>query len=397
MPLIRKAYRYTLEPDRAQRVALESWAPALRFLWNWMLAQRRYTYTASEGRVRVSYADQCAQLPAMKLLFPWLAELPSQVLQQTLRDLDRAFQNFFEKRAGYPAFKSKKNGNPGLRWPQGIEANGQAVYLPKLGWVRTRVSRKPQGTLKSATVRFDGLRWKIALLYEIEHQTPAKSHGHPIGIDLGTEESLAVSDARLIHLPVVTPEETRQARRLARRVSRCVPDSRRHAKAKLRLLTFKRRIQNRVHDSRHKLTTQLAKNHGLICVEDLAVKNMTRSAKGTIDAPGKNVAAKSGLNRVLLQEGPAETRRQLEYKATWLGNEVRPVNPAYTSQTCPHCGHIAAKNRPSRAVFRCTQCGHTGHADIIAAQNILSAGLAATVRGAPQGAMKRELPLRLSA
>ena len=388
MATILKAYRFALEPNLAQEAALSAWAPSLRFLWNWMLAQRRDTYKASEGRVHIGYAAQAAQLPAMKAIFPWLGDVPSQPLQQTLMDLDTAFQRFFEKKAGYPAFKSKMRGNPGIRWPQGVEINGRAIWLPKLGWVKVRFSRRVVGIIKSATVRHDGLRWHVSILCEVEHVIPTTHTGEPVGVDVGVVESVALSDGSLIRLPVATEAETKQAGKLARRVSRCVPGSKRHAKAKRRLLVYRRRIGNRVSDARHKLTTTLAKSHSLIVVEDLALRNMTHSAKGTVEAPGRNVAAKSGLNRSMLEQGHAETVRQLSYKAAWLGGEVCRINPAYTSQTCPCCGHVSVGNRPSRAVFRCVKCAHSGHADVIAAQNILSAGLAASPRGGASGSVE---------
>lgn len=383
MGTILKAFRFALEPNTAQKEALSSWAPALRFLWNWMLAQRRDAYKASEGRVRIGYNEQAAQLPAMKAMFPWLATLPSQPLQQTLMDLDAAFKNFFEGRAAYPAFKSKLRGNPGIRWPQAVEVNGRAVWLPKLDWVKARLSRSIAGVIKSATVRSDGLRWHVSILCEIEQKALAPHGGPAVGIDVGVAESLALSDGRLLQLPVATDSEARRQQLLSRRVSRCVAGSRRHAKAKRRLLVLRRIIGNRVQDTRHKLTTNLAKNHGLIVVEALALKSLTRSARGTVEAPGTNVAAKSGLNRSLLEQGHAETVRQLDYKTKWLGGEVCKVNPAFTSQTCPCCGYVSAENRPSRAVFRCVQCSHTGQADLVAATNILAAGLAASARGAP--------------
>jgi len=388
MATIHKAFRFALEPTPSQEAALSAWGPALRFLWNWMLSQRSEAYKASEGRVHIGYAAQCAQLPAMKEMFPWLALVPSQPLQQTLKDLDTAFQRFFEKKAEYPAFKSKKKGEPGLRWPQGVEINGRAIWLPKLGWVKVRFSRKVVGTIRSATVRHDGLHWHVSILCDVEHTVPALHTGTPLGMDVGVEESVALSDGRLIGLPVANEDQTKQACKLARRVSRCDPGSRRHAKAKRRLLVYRRKIGNRVSDARQKLTTTLAKNHSLIAVEDLALRNMTRSAKGTVEAPGKNVSAKSRLNRSLLEQGHAETVRQLVYKARWLGGEVRPVNPAYTSQTCPCCGHVSTGNRPSRAVFRCVKCEHSGHADVIAALNILSAGLAASARGGASGSVE---------
>jgi putative transposase len=211
MATILKAFRFALEPTAAQEASLSAWAPGLRFLWNWMLAQRLDAYRASEGRVTVGYAAQCTQLPAMKQMFPWLGDVPSQPLQQTLKDLDAAFQRFFEQKAGHPAFKSKRRGNPGLRWPQGVKINGRAIWLPKLGWVKVRFSRKVVGTIKSATVRHDGLRWHVSILCEVEHTAPTLHTGTPVGMDVGVEESVALSDGSLIRLPVATEAETKQA------------------------------------------------------------------------------------------------------------------------------------------------------------------------------------------
>jgi putative transposase len=385
-----KAYRFQLQPKPAQTASLVAWSHALRFLWNWMLAQRRDAFEASEGRVRVSYNDQAAQLPPMKEVFPWLSLLPSQALQQTLLNLDRAFVNFFEGRARYPDFKRHSGSPPGIRWPQGVAINGRCVWLPKLGWVKARISRPVEGVVKNAAVRFDGLRWHVSIQVEQEVGVPARNDGPWVGVDLGVVESLATSDGRLFRFPVATREEERRHSLLCRRVSRCVPGSRRHAKAKRRRLVFVRRIRNRVDDARHKLTTTMAKNHGHIVAEGLALRLLTRSARGSVDAPGKNVTAKARLNRALLGQGHAETVRQLGYKLRWCGGELIKVDPAFTSQTCPQCGHICSENRPARDRFTCVACGLAGHADIVAAMNILAAGQAVSARGGPRGPAKRE-------
>src|SRR5450432_146518 len=129
-----KAYRFRLQPSQTQACDLSDWSHGLRFLWNWMLAQRRDAYEASEGRVRVNYPEQAAQLAPMKQIYPWLGLLPSQSLQQALIDLDRAYMNFFEGRAKYPCFKRRQGALAGIRWPQGVRLNGRCVWLPKLGW-----------------------------------------------------------------------------------------------------------------------------------------------------------------------------------------------------------------------------------------------------------------------
>ena len=266
-----KAYRFRLQPTPAQALDLGNWSHALRFLWNWMLAQRKDTYEASEGRVKVGYTSQAAQLPPMKELFAWLRLPPSQALQQTLMDLDRAFVNFFEGRARYPSFKRRERGDPGLRWPQGVEVNGRCLWLPKLGWVKARFSRKIAGAIKSATVKFDGLHWNASILVEENGETPSKHEGPDLGVDAGVVESLAFSDGRRFRLPVATLREERRLILLSRRVSRRQKGSRRHGRAKRKLLIFRRKIINRVNDARHKQTSILAKNHGRIFGEALAL------------------------------------------------------------------------------------------------------------------------------
>jgi putative transposase len=163
--------------------------------------------------------------------------------------------------------------------------------------------------------------------------------------------------------------------------TRCYRRSKNRSKARKRLAEFQTRISRRRRDAIHKATTYLSKNHGRVVVEDLRVKNMTASAKGTLEAPGKNVKAKAGLNRVILDKGFGEIRRQLEYKCRWYGSELVAVNPAYTSQRCHQCGHTEAGNRPSQAVFRCLKCGHEANADVNAAKNILKAGIGLPAAG----------------
>ena len=389
-----KAYRFRLQPTAIQAGSLQAWSGSLRFLWNWMLAQRRDAFRGSEGRVRVDYFDQAAQLPAMKEMLPWMALVPSQALQQTLRDLERAFINFFEGRASYPALKRRSGPSPGVRWPQGAQVNGRCVWLPKLGWVKARLCRTVEGVIKNATVRFDGLHWQVAIQVEQEIATPAKQDGPSVGIDGGVRVSIATSTGQLIELPVATEQDERRLCMLARRLSRTQPGSRRNARARRTLLLTRRRISNRVNDFRHKLTTRMAKNHGLIVVEDLALRSLTRSARGSPESPGRNVAAKTRRNRSILEQGHAETVRQLGYKLSWQGAELMKVPAAFTSQTCPECGHVCTENRPTRDRFQCVACGHAGHADIVAAKNILAAGLAVSARRGSREPLKRE-PTRL--
>lgn len=152
-------------------------------------------------------------------------------------------------------------------------------------------------------------------------------------------------------------------------------------KQKHRIQRIHSKIANIRKDFLHNLSTQLSKSHAMIVVEDLKVRNMSGSAKGSIDSPGKQVKAKSGLNKSILDQGWGEFCRQLEYKLAWLGGSLLKVNPQYTSQKCHHCGHTDKANRTNQANFECQSCGYKAHADINAAQNILAAGHAVLACG----------------
>ena len=151
------------------------------------------------------------------------------------------------------------------------------------------------------------------------------------------------------------------------------------------------RVVNARKDFLHKASTQIASAHARVIVEDLGVKNMSASARGTAEQPGRRVKQKAGLNRSILDQGWAEFRRQLEYKLSWNGGMLVAVPAQYTSQTCPECGHVSKDNRQTQAVFACVACGHTGNADWVAAVNILERGHRLTACGEDA---RRERPAR---
>jgi len=198
---------------------------------------------------------------------------------------------------------------------------------------------------------------------------------------LGVVATVTTSDGRMFHAPGLRPEETQRLRRLQRKLARQEKSSRRRSKTKTAIARLKAREADRRKDFIEQTTTALVREFDLIAVWDLAVKSMVRSAKGTIAAPGVNVAAKRGLNRAISAQGWSMLRRRLEEKATTCGVTVVAVNPAHTSQRCAVCGHTCPENRKSQAVFRFRACGHEANADVNAATNILAAGLAVTARG----------------
>ena len=382
-----KGHRFRFDLNEAQESLSSRTAGVCRCLWNLALEQRSMAWT--HGRHSVGYNAQASELADLKAAYPWVAEAPHHCLQQTLKDLDRAFQNFFTGRASYPTFR-KKFQRDSFRFPDPkqfvVDEEAQRVNLPKLGWVsyrngKRRHALKLAGKTKSITVSREGKHWFASVLCEIEMADPRPIQAPTVGVDLGVAQAITTSTGEVLAVLGMTKAEEQRKARLQRSMARKQKGSKNRSKARKRLAEFQTRISRRRRDAIHKATTYLSKNHGQVVVEDLRVKNMTASAKGTLGAPGRNVKAKAGLNRVILDKGFGEIRRQLEYKCRWYGSELVAVNPAYTSQRCHQCGHTEAGNRPSQAVFRCLKCGHEANADVNAAKNILKAGIGLPAAG----------------
>ena len=370
-----QAFKFELRPDGAAQRAMRRHAGACRFVYNKALALQQARY--ANGEKKLSYVEVANLLPAWKAEFTWLNEAPSQALQQALKDLDRAYINFFEKRAALPRFH-KKGQRDSFRFPQGItlDAGNSRVKLPKLGWVRYRKSRDVLGTIKNATLSQTSSKWFVSLQTERDVVPPMPTSTSAVGVDMGVARFATLSDGEVIQpLNSFRRHEVR-LRRYQRAMSRKTKFSNNWKKAKARLQRVHSHIAAARRDFLHKASRTLSKNHAMVCIEDLKVANMTRSAAGTVDAPGRNVRQKSGLNKSILDQGWAEFRRQLDYKLAWNGGWLITVPPHHTSQACPDCGHTAAENRQTQARFACVKCGFEAHADWVGATNVLRRGLA---------------------
>jgi len=202
-----------------------------------------------------------------------------------------------------------------------------------------------------------------------------------IGIDVGITRFAMLSDGSFI-APLNTFRKHEQPlARDQRAMSRKTKFSNNWKKAKAKVQKLHSRIANVRRDFLHKRSSTISQNYAIVCLEDLPVRNMSKSAAGSTEAPGKNVRAKSGLNQSILDQGGFEFRRQLEYKQAWRGGEVLAVPPRNTSRTCPCCGHVAAENRQTQAKFACVACGDENHADLVGALNVLAAGYAVLACG----------------
>ncbi|MBN6461092.1 transposase [Escherichia coli] len=377
-----QAFKFQLRPGGQQEREMRRFAGACRFVFNRALARQNENHEV--GNKYIPYGKMASWLVEWKNATEtqWLKDAQSQPLQQSLKDLERAYKNFFRKRAAFPRFK-KRGQNDVFRYPQGVKLDQEnsRIFLPKLGWMRYRNSRQVTGVVKNVTVSQSCGKWYISIQTESEVSTPVHPSASMVGLDAGVAKLATLSDGTVFEPVNSFQKNQKTLARLQRQLSRKVKFSNNWQKQKRKIQRLHSCIANIRRDYLHKVTTTVSKNHAMIVIEDLKVSNMSKSAAGTVSQPGRNVRAKSGLNRSILDQGWYEMRRQLEYKQLWSGGQVLAVPPAYTSQRCACCGHTAKENRLSQSQFRCQVCGYTANADVNGARNILAAGHAVLACG----------------
>jgi putative transposase len=379
--IIRQGFKYRLETSETQSARLRVLCGHARFVWNQALALCNEASQA-EGQFVPRYESMAKWVTAWKKEpeTEWLSEAYTDNLQQKLKDLDTAWQRYFKKvgDAQRPRFKKKGKSRDSIRFVnfnKYCQLDGRRVKLPAgLGWIKFRKSRDILGTVKNCTIGFDGGHWFISFQTERQIETPKHPSSSMVGLDLGVTRFFTLSDGT-VEEPV-SSFKTHQHRlaKAQRALSRKVKFSANWKKQKVRINRIHTRIANVRRDTLHKTSTTLSKNHAMIVIEDLKVSNMSRSAKGTAEDPGTKVAAKSGLNRSILDQGWHEFRRQLTYKQDFRGGEVLAVPAHHTSQTCPTCQHVSAENRKTQACFECVDCGFSENADLVGAVNIKARG-----------------------
>jgi putative transposase len=375
----RKAAVFHLYPTPEQETQMAQIAGACRFVYNLGLEQRRdwwRQYKTNTG-LNISFASQCRELTELRAEVDWLKAAPVHTLQQALRDLDRAYQNFFAGRAAYPTPR-KRGVNDSFRFPDPVslivERTGKSsgrVKMPKLGWVRLRGWYALSGDICTITVSRRAGQWFAAVQCEREVAEPMPSTLPAVGIDMGVAVFAALSDGTNIAPANHGKKALRALRKAQRALARKKRGSANRRKAVRRVARIQQRVANARKDFLHKKSTTIAKNHGVVVVEALQVRNMSASAKGTAEEPGRQVRQKAGLNRAILDQGWSMFRTMLGYKLVDRGGKMIEVPPAYTSQTCSCCGCVDAGNRRDQATFVCVRCGHTANADTNAAINIL--------------------------
>jgi putative transposase len=379
-----QAFKFELMPNGDQQRQMRRFAGSCRFVFNKALALQKANH--EEGTKFIGYVAMAKHLTAWRNSAEtgWLSDAPVHPLQHALKDLERAYKNFFAKRADFPRFK-KKGAGCSFRYPDAkqfkIDAANSRLFLPKLGWVRYRNSRNMLGMAKNITVSSTGEKWFVSIQTQREVEAPQHPSTSIVGIDVGIARFATLSNGAVFEPVNSFRKQQQRLARYQRAMSRKTKYSSNWKKAKAKVTKLHQKIGNIRRDYLHKTTTTISQNHAMVCIEDLQVRNMSRSAAGSSEAPGRNVKAKSGLNKSILDQGWYEFRRQLEYKQAWRGGQVVAVNPRNTSRTCPCCGHVSAGNRQTQARFACVECGFEENADLVGSINILAAGHAVLASG----------------
>ena len=383
-----RSVRYRIKATPAKYRKLADHGHACRFVWNHFVAKTRKDYEAwkaageaPDARPSVSFFSLGKEFTQLRRQDPWLQRLSATNVKSALDDLAKAYRQFFRNPGpdGPPGFKSVKT-TP-LSFPladnRRFSLQGDRLRIEKIGSVRINGSNPYRAEAVSGRVKEENGKWYAVIAYKV-NEDDIKQAGpieKAVGIDRNVGQA-ALSDGRIIRMPRSKRLEARR-RRHQRAMARKVKGSNRYKKAKASAAKAALKIRNARTNWQHQTTRLIANEYGGVILEDLNTKGMTKSARGTVEEPGKNVAQKRGLNRSIQDSAWHRFERMLDYKA----REVVKINPAYTSQTCNECGAADKASRKSQAEFRCSACGHEDNADINAAKNILAAGMAATARG----------------
>jgi putative transposase len=380
--ILQKAFKFELKPTAEQEHQFYAIAGSCRKVWNIALAEIIERKDKSEP-LQAGFAGLCKQLTAWRNSdeYKYLSEYSAVAHQQKLKDLARAVSDSFKtkdsgSRKEFPKWR-KRDLHSSFRFTQNakqtnIQIDNRRVKLPTIGWVGFRKSKDVVGKINTATVSMRSGKWFVSLQVEVDVPEPIHSSRSAVGIDLGIAKFATLSNGE-VYTPLNSFRKLeKKLAKLQRQLKNKKKFSANWKKAKASISKLHSKIANARKDYLHKISNEITNNHGMIAIEDLKICNMSKSAKGDAENHGKNVAAKSGLNKSILDQGWYEFRRQLTYKQQWKGGVLVAVPPHHTSQTCPACLSVNKLNRQSQAHFECIECGFTENADLVGAINILN-------------------------
>lgn len=370
-----RGFKFKLNPTVDQAVTLGRWIGATRLVYNLALEQRRdfwRQFREAEGRP-IGWVFQSREVTDLRREYNFIRAVPRACLEQAIRDLDRAFSAFFAGRAGYPDWR-KRGRNDAIRFQarecptEKVNAKWGRVRLPNIGWVSFRRSRDIPGEVGTITVAETSSGWSVVFSSDIG-PAPSLASGSAVGIDRGVANTLSLSTGEHLRMDICNGLD-RRTRKAQRVLARRRKGSKRYLAQRRRVAALKSRAARTREHWAQVTTTRVARQHTFVAIEALDVRAMTASARGTIEAPGRRVRQKAGLNRSILEQSWGRIASMLEYKLEAAGGRLVVVSAAFTSQTCQACGVIDARSRKSQAIFECVHCGHRDHADTNAAIEI---------------------------
>jgi putative transposase len=350
---IKRAYKYELDLNNEQRTVCLKHAGAARWAFNFGLRRKKEAYAA--GEKTPTAIDLHRELNILKqTTVPWMYDVSKCAPQEALRNLDRAFVNFFEKRVKFPKFKSRKRGIGSFRLTGSIHVSGKLIQLPRLGVLRLKEESAVTGKILSATVSERAGRWFVSIQVETSIVVP-DNQGPAVGVDLGIQKLATLSDGRVFENPKNYRRNLDRLRRAQRVVARRQKASKRRERARRRVAKLHYRIACQRSDTIHKMTTFIAATYGIVGIEDLNVRGMV-----------KNHCLAGAVSDAAF----AEIRRQLTYKCQWYGGELVVHDRFFpSSKTCSACGEVNDSLSLSDRTFRCG-CGHEQDRDDNAAINL---------------------------